>query len=1000
MRALFISLILVTSQLLQAQAPHFRKIGTADGLNDGSIVSFGQDKYGYIWIGTSSGLNRYDGYRIKQYLNIPHDTSSIYPGQVWGMTCGPDGNMYFGMEGGFARFNYATANFTRLKGPRPFTAGSMAKSGKDILLATSAGLVYFHPETGRFDFFSDSVKDSKQKKLAVAGLGDMELLPDGRVLATSRIGLIVIDPGRQQVKKVTVPELGSQFFSNVEVTKDGTVWLSLLSEPKLVKTDTSFKRFTMHHYLFANRNVVKNAISELLVDREDNLWVTTVPDGLCFYNKQRNNFTRFINEPFQPASLSANHLTAIFQDKEGIIWTGTGGYGVHYFHPEKKLFQTILPHGNATTAGGWMWARAASQDHEGKLWLATLDGVAHYDLERGFIRNFRNEENKPPQIYSNSVRGMLCDGDLVWILTGEGVNRYHRMTGKMEFLGEKDSLPRAFYFTVLKDTKGTIWLGGRDFDGLYFSQAQQGFRSIKHHPVLKALTGYGVRCIFEDGKSRLWFGLNGGGLALYNPEVQMLKHWQWKENDTASLVGNLVTGISEGPDGMYWISTTTGIAYYDEKSGRFHRFTKANGLPAVHTSCIRVDRLNRVWAGSTQGLLMLDEGRSAWKVFDQTDGLASLQFADMPSNTLNDGRFIFPSLNGFVVFQPTDYKKEARAPDIFISAFDVFNQPASATKNYEEVKSMHLSYKQNFFTIELTALHYENPLRTWYAFKLDGFDKNWIYTQERTVNYTNVPGGTYTFRYKASADRHNWNVPEHTLAIEVGTVYYETAWFWLVLLCFSMFGLHAVYRFRMNKQRQILQLETKAKELEKEKTVVQYESLKQQLNPHFLFNSLTSLRSLIKTDAKTATGFLDGLSKVYRYVLKSGEKELSLLSDETEFVKTFVQLQKTRFRDGLEVSFQIDDKHLGRYIVPVTLQNLLENAIKHNTADAESPLRIQINVEQDHIIVRNNLQRYAIVESSNKHGLSNLKKLYGFYTDKPILIIDDGKWFTVKIPLL
>jgi LytS/YehU family sensor histidine kinase len=208
------------------------------------------------------------------------------------------------------------------------------------------------------------------------------------------------------------------------------------------------------------------------------------------------------------------------------------------------------------------------------------------------------------------------------------------------------------------------------------------------------------------------------------------------------------------------------------------------------------------------------------------------------------------------------------------------------------------------------------------------------------------------------------------------------------------------YRFRLNKQKQILTLETKAEGLEKEKTLVQYESLKQHLNPHFLFNSLTSLRSLIKTDSKTATSFLDGMSKVYRYVLKSGDQELVRLQHELDFVRTFAELQKIRFREGLEVNINVGESFFGKYIAPVTLQNLVENAIKHNTADKDSPLVVEIFAENDYVIVKNNLQRYRIVETSNKKGLASLKTLYRYYSDKPVVITEDENHFTVKIPLL
>jgi LytS/YehU family sensor histidine kinase len=196
-------------------------------------------------------------------------------------------------------------------------------------------------------------------------------------------------------------------------------------------------------------------------------------------------------------------------------------------------------------------------------------------------------------------------------------------------------------------------------------------------------------------------------------------------------------------------------------------------------------------------------------------------------------------------------------------------------------------------------------------------------------------------------------------------------------------------------------LESKTQVLEKEKAMVMYESLKQQLNPHFLFNSLTSLSSLIQSaDTKTARDFLDSLSKTYRYILKSRDHETVVLADELKFAENYVRLQKTRFEKGLQVEMRIPEEQLQRKIVPVTLQNLIENAIKHNIIDDDSPLQIEIFAENDFIIVRNNLQKKNFVETSNKQGLGNLRSLYQYLSQRPVEIAEDSNYFTVKIPLL
>jgi two-component system LytT family sensor kinase len=191
-----------------------------------------------------------------------------------------------------------------------------------------------------------------------------------------------------------------------------------------------------------------------------------------------------------------------------------------------------------------------------------------------------------------------------------------------------------------------------------------------------------------------------------------------------------------------------------------------------------------------------------------------------------------------------------------------------------------------------------------------------------------------------------------------------------------------------------------AERLEKEKSQVQFDNLKNQLNPHFLFNALTSLNSLIFENQQLASDFLQQLSKVYRYVLQNKDKNFVVLKTELDFISNYVKLLETRFCGALTIKFDIQENSLEKAIVPVTLQILIENAIKHNVVDKERPLTIDIITVGDYLVVSNNLQVKKKVETSNKQGLENLKSLYAFLTDKSVVIEPTDNRFYVKIPLL
>lgn len=191
-----------------------------------------------------------------------------------------------------------------------------------------------------------------------------------------------------------------------------------------------------------------------------------------------------------------------------------------------------------------------------------------------------------------------------------------------------------------------------------------------------------------------------------------------------------------------------------------------------------------------------------------------------------------------------------------------------------------------------------------------------------------------------------------------------------------------------------------AERLEKEKAVVQFDNLKNQLNPHFLFNALTSLNGLISENQGLASQFLQHMSKVYRYVLQNKDKNFVTVQTELEFIQNYVFLLKTRYEKALTIAIDVRADAMERTIVPVTLQILIENAIKHNVVDQNSPLSIDIASIGNYLIVSNNLQNKKIVEASNKQGLDNLKSLYRFMTDNPVMIEQTDTRFSVKVPLV
>lgn len=981
---------------------HFNKLTVENGLNDNDIHVIGQDRFGMMWFGSMGGLNRFNGRTVKWFTHIPGDRSTPLGSLPQSMTLDSAGRFWIGFETGLMEFDHEKSAFRRVAAAGNARIDQLL-SGRagTIYMATDAGLGKFDTRTGKVLYYKEKSGHPQQRDWFNTRVFSL-FLKGNRLYLTSRKGVFVFDIRTEILERIPVPELDGTLISSITVDEQDNIWLAASGNVQLLRLSRSagqgFRTRTYQHFFSSSQQIISNNVNVLLRDGRK-IWVATSVDGLVEYVADEDIFRRHMHQPSLPGSISGNLQRCIFRDREGLIWLG-GNQGVNFFNPQKTLFSTIHPFDTELDLRHRKMARGATEDKAGDLWFATLDGVSRYSPTTRSYKEWRNVLAREPVIWNNSVRGIACDqkGD-VWIATAGGVNRFRSGGSRMEFV-PPEKLPAIFYFFISHDRDGRLWFCSRDRDGFYwYDHRTDSYHGISEHPDLKIFTGLGGRFFLEDSQGRYWLGLNGNGLGMYDPVTRRVQRWTTAD-PKPTIAGNMVIEIKEDRNGNIWVSTTSGITGFTPSGEPFRSFTGKNGLLSHTASALAVDRLNRLWVGTTRGISMIDSSRKVITGFGVKEGLPAATFFEHPSYESSNGDFIFPSVNGYVRFDPLQFReRDVRLP-LYLTGVRVFADGQPFSGYICDVRQLRFTEEQQTFTLEFVALHYENPGRIWYAYRLDGFDKDWVYTRDFQAHYTNVPGGNYTFRLKATTDPLKWNVPEKTFGVFVKTVFYRTTWFLCLSVAVLLLLLYAVYRYRLRQQRELITLQGASQLLEKEKAMVMYESLKQQLNPHFLFNSLTSLRSLIRTQPARAGEFLDDLSRIFRYILKNREKETVPLSEELQFTETYIQLQKTRFAKGFFVKIEVPKLYLHRYIAPVTLQNLVENCIKHNQIDEDSPLRVKIFVEEPYLFVSNNVQRKEFVDTSNGQGLLHLQSLYTYLSERPVLITETRDFFTVGIPLL
>jgi ligand-binding sensor domain-containing protein len=987
----------------QQNAINFHKLSPQDGLHDGTVRSITQDKHGYLWIGTVGALNRFDGKNFKHYTNIPGDSSSPYAGQPRSIHTDKKGNLWIGYEMGLQQYVYAPSSFksiAALKEHYVFFITSYADSL--LLLGTTRGFIKYNRITGKAFNYTQSTLP-QFALLYQNNVNECSIKGNTVYLATNK-GLLKMDLLTNEIIAIPVPLLNNVALRRIAVDKNNNIWLGTYGAVQLVKLHNDFKTTEVFdRYLSSSFLTNSTNIYGIICDSKNRIWVITSIDGLLQYDEAGNKFIKHLHDDNFSTSPSVNFYRSIFEDKDGTIWLGCDSYGVNYFEPDKNFFQTILPFRDSLNVRQRAVSRAVTEDKEGNLWMGTHDGVSRYNFKTGTYTVWHNEAGKKQMLYTNVVRSILCDDENnVWIGTGAGVNRYNNSTKTMEFIPQQN-LPLSFYNSITKDRSGNVWFCTNDSATVYwYAPAQKKFDNITHHPQLKKYsrmtpTSY----VMEDSKQRLWISFARKGVVMWDKKTGLTKQYTSGADKNKNIGGNAIIDIKEDKKGVIWVSSYNGISGIDVERDTIISYNNKNGLQSNWVCALAVDDQNRLWMGVHGGLTMLEDDRKTFTTFTQTDGLPSAGFTEHAGIRLRSGEIIFPSNNGFILFNPAQYKAKPVKVPFYIGRYSVFDKEYNGINEEEQNPVLHLKAHENSFTFELTALNYLYPEKTWFAYKLEGFDDNWRYTQDPKAVYTNVPGGDYRFVYKAAVFNTGWGqIKEKQLYIKLQTVFYRTWWFAVLLIAITSLALFLLYRYRITQKENVMMLQGKAQLLEKEKAMVMYEGLKQQLNPHFLFNSLTSLSGLIETKPAVAVEFLEQMSGIYRYILKNDNTEKVALKDEIESAQLYINLQQTRFKKGLQVLIDVPEEFLHYKIAPVTLQNLIENAIKHNIIDIASPLVIRILIEDGYIVVKNNLQKKTNVETSNKKGLAQFITLYSYLSRLPVFIEETQHDFIIKIPLI
>jgi ligand-binding sensor domain-containing protein len=982
----------------------FRHVQEEDGLSFNFISCFLYDRDGFLWIGTFDGLNRYDGNHFTTFKYLRTNQNGLLNNAVHDLCEDHDGNIWMALEGGIGWYGKKTRQFRYISSMNGRGLGSCNnilcdRNGDIWFTSDRQGLFRYLIAPGTIQAFPyDPVHDP---------LGTTtRIVKNGLLLDPHQNGLWIADGSGLRYF-----DIGSGQFTDSRhnpralpiFNQHHTSALTLDGTERLIFSDNIDHRIVVYNLRTqqiertvtpvsrAKRDVFD--IATIFVDRQHNLWTSSWNHVVFYIEARTYQCTELTHTNAKNTSIAADFFWAGWQHPDGTIWLGTVN-GISYTNPERAFYDVydlgiLFP--ELIDERGII---SFLEDSDGSWWLGTsIRGLLHYSPQTNQLDVYRLPDGTPKYPYGLPITGLQAYGDALYIGTQNALFVFDK--SRKKFSGVP--LPSVIrgknsYLRNFRLQHDSLWVFGESKQTFCYQLTQKQWTS---YPILSRSRDprFMVRFSLIDQKGNLWLELYPEGLARFS-----------KQNGQFTLVDvpqsapyeHTITSFAEDKRGSFWMASAGyGLIRYDPYKKQISRWTENEGLAYDYCESVLADRSGTIWMGAHNKFSVFSTTKNRFLNFTLPINQSNIEYQNYLFS-LRNGHILSAQKGYLVELKPEKINRPPTKETVLISSMILPDTTYLLPGSGDGVQ---LAATDNTFSIQFSVLAQlqETPYR--YLYKLEGYDNNWLEAiTPGSISYGKLPGGNYAFQVKA-VDINGVETPVSTLAVHIDTLFYKSIWFWALIALLVLGLLYRSIRSKAYQTAKLHHLNLQATRLERDKAEIHYQNLINHLNPHFLFNSLTSLNSLILTKPKAASLFLRKLSAIYRYILQNKDKEVISLADELAFAQNYVELQKSRFDEGLQVSFSIDNQMLERQIVPVTIQNLIENAIKHNTIEDENPLIIQVYTEAESLIVMNTLQRKLFVETSNKQGLASLKSLYHYLSKREVEVKETATHFTVIVPL-
>lgn len=808
----------------------FKHLGIEQGLSQEVVQSIYQDEEGYLWFGTQEGLNRYDGYTFTVFNQEYANDESLPEDWITDIQEDSEGNLWVATDGGgVAMFDEPEHSFIAYQ-HLPQVPGTLSSNTVRVLYLDSSHRFWVGTENG-LDQYLPRKKNFERVNVAPTPASELAGPLKVRAITEDRNGLLWVgtdggglynfNPQTGNVTHYYVAQnsslIPSNRISSLHVDSTNRLWVGSYDKGIAIIDPTRQKADFFHASNGDPTSLSHNQVRDILEDSYGTIWLAT-DNGLDRWLEQEKAFAHYRHAVENPFSLSSNKVNTLFQDKGNVLWIGSHS-GINKWNMATASFKHIAKVADGKLSLSNNGVNAFAQTPDGTLWVGTYGGlnalhasnreVTHYQPDKTAKAENALREERVMSLYSDNA------GHL-WIGTrGAGLSKLTIKTGKFKHFSTHTKGPAklssdAITKIVATDNGNLVvgtWGGGLNLinpvtsEVSHYRQTDDGEKTLSSDKIMD---------IYITDDKRLWIGTWGGGITVLNPDLSVYKIF--KTGMEAGLLSeDKAWSILEDSNHNIWVGTQGGgislLRAENRELGdyRFERIGRSHGLPSTVVYGLLEGEDGFVWASSNRGLSKISPHDLAIVNYDSEDGLQSNDFASGAYFKDDKGWLYFGGNNGFTAFDPKRIEPNVHVPPVVITEYATINKRSPLSDRLDEIDHIEVEHEDYLVSFSFAALDYAEPQNNQYAYKLEGFDREWLYTSDvRKATYTNLPAGEYTFRVKAANNDGLWNNEGTAVKVKVLPPIWQTWWaytIYSVVAIILLMLLIMAYRKKLNRAR-------------------------------------------------------------------------------------------------------------------------------------------------------------------------------------------------------